>query len=310
MFVLRDIVRLPDAEIVDQPNGNCERSGFEVRLKAIGAVLQFNTHLDDTRIKWLREIGHYASDPLALHEHAVDDLRIDATQVKADTDADAFRLPPRIDAYQPDTVKPSEVAQDYLPTAVKQQQQSAAVLSSSVVETLSTKQQQQQTAETTTIATAKSSTIEVKQSAQQASVSATSTESSQIETHTGTNVKTKVELKSVVASQKSTAITSEASQVEIKNQINVLKTAEEAQRVEAKNQLNLSQSLASSQIETKQLASATSVTEITKEEPSKRVVESSATVTQATASNRKQTEDIVAKPKSPESIVQGIKSSN
>lgn len=53
---------------------------------------------------------------MALNEHAADDLRIDPTQVKPDTEDDVFRLPNRIDAYQSDGIKPSDIAKDhYLP---------------------------------------------------------------------------------------------------------------------------------------------------------------------------------------------------
>lgn len=65
---------------------------------------------------WLNEISQYVNDPLALHEHAIDDLRIDPTQVKSDIEGEVFKLPQRIAAYESDGTKPSEVAKDhYLP---------------------------------------------------------------------------------------------------------------------------------------------------------------------------------------------------
>lgn len=65
---------------------------------------------------WLNEISQYVNDPLTLHEHAIDDLRIDPTQVKSDIEGEVFKLPQRIAAYEPDGTKPSEVAKDhYLP---------------------------------------------------------------------------------------------------------------------------------------------------------------------------------------------------
>lgn len=112
VFVLKDIIKLPDVQIVDQPN----TASFEVHYKSGPPHQTFSGHQEDTKSRWLREIGQYVSDPLALHEHTVDDLRIDPTQVKSDTDGEAFKLPPRIDAHEPDTVNPAEVAQDhYLP---------------------------------------------------------------------------------------------------------------------------------------------------------------------------------------------------
>lgn len=110
--MLKDIIKLPDVQIVDQPN----TASFEVHYKSGPPHQTFGGHQEDTKSRWLREIGLYVSDPLALHEHTVDDLRIDPTQVKSDTDGEAFKLPPRIDAHEPDTVNPAEVAQDhYLP---------------------------------------------------------------------------------------------------------------------------------------------------------------------------------------------------
>lgn len=111
VFVLKDIVKLPDCQLVDQP----QSPTFEVHTKS-ASPQTFSAHHEDVKIKWLREIGIHANDPLALHEHTVDDLRIDPSQVKADTDTEAFKLPPRIDAHEPESVKPSEVAKDhYLP---------------------------------------------------------------------------------------------------------------------------------------------------------------------------------------------------
>lgn len=64
----------------------------------------------------MNEISQYVNDPLALHEHTIDDLRIDPTQVKSDVEGEAFKLPQRIAAYESDGTKPSEVAKDhYLP---------------------------------------------------------------------------------------------------------------------------------------------------------------------------------------------------
>lgn len=114
--VLREIVRLPDVDIVEQADG------FAVRPKSpVGAQITstFKSCSEATRSKWLREFEQFGADPLAQHEHSVDDLRIDPTQIKADEDTDGFRLPKRIDAHEADQVRPSDVAQDYLPTEAK-----------------------------------------------------------------------------------------------------------------------------------------------------------------------------------------------
>lgn len=109
--MLKDIIKLPDVQLVDKP----QSPTFEVHAKT-ASPQTFSAHHEDVKIKWLREIGQHANDPLALHEHTVDDLRIDPSQIKADTDTEAFRLPPRIDAHEPESVRPSEVAKDhYLP---------------------------------------------------------------------------------------------------------------------------------------------------------------------------------------------------
>lgn len=120
VFVLRDIIKLPDCQIVDQPS----TSSFDIQPKspATGplSLQRFIAHSDEAKSRWLREIAQYVNDPLALHEHTVDDLRIDPTQVKSDTDGEAFKLPKRIDAHEPDSVNPAEVAHDhYLPNTQK-----------------------------------------------------------------------------------------------------------------------------------------------------------------------------------------------
>lgn len=109
--MLKDIIKLPDVQLIVQP----QSPTFELQSKT-SSPQTFTAHHEDVKIKWLREIAQHANDPLALHEHTVDDLRIDPTQIKADTDTEAFRLPPRIDAHEPESVRPSEVAKDhYLP---------------------------------------------------------------------------------------------------------------------------------------------------------------------------------------------------
>lgn len=63
---------------------------------------------------WLLEINEHTSDPLTLHEHTVDDLRIDPTQIKPDSEYENFKLPiQRKASYESDGIKPSEVAKDH-----------------------------------------------------------------------------------------------------------------------------------------------------------------------------------------------------
>lgn len=78
--------------------------------------MKLTAHQEEIKQLWLNEIAQYVNDPLALHEHAIDDLRIDPTQVKSDIEGEVFKLPQRIAAYESDGTKPSEVAKDhYLP---------------------------------------------------------------------------------------------------------------------------------------------------------------------------------------------------
>ncbi|GAB0092620.1 Obscurin [Sergentomyia squamirostris] len=115
VFVLKDIVRLPDAEIKDHP----DTAKFELHAKSPGAAatsslpLTFHAHSDDTKAKWLKEIRHYATDKVALQEHASDDLRIDPNHVNQDT-GPILKLPHRIEPDNPDAgVRPSDVAKDF-----------------------------------------------------------------------------------------------------------------------------------------------------------------------------------------------------
>lgn len=72
---------------------------------------------DQLKAHWLSEIQQYASDSLALHEHTADDLRIDATQVKPDSEYEPFHLPiQRKASYESDGIRPSEVAKDHFLT--------------------------------------------------------------------------------------------------------------------------------------------------------------------------------------------------
>lgn len=110
--MLSIFTQLPDVDIHDQPNSN----SFDITVKATQSQLKLTAHQEPIKQLWLNEIAQYVSDPLALHEHAIDDLRIDPTQVKPDVEGEIFKLPQRAAAYESDGIKPSEVAKDhYLP---------------------------------------------------------------------------------------------------------------------------------------------------------------------------------------------------
>lgn len=108
---------MPEVEIRDRSDNN---TNFEVHVKAEHAnpslPLTFTGHQVDLKSRWLQEIAQYANDSLALHEHSVDDLRIDPTQVKPDNEGEELRLPQRKASYESDGIKPSEVAKDYFLT--------------------------------------------------------------------------------------------------------------------------------------------------------------------------------------------------
>ncbi|XP_026492682.2 obscurin isoform X6 [Vanessa tameamea] len=72
VFVLKHIVKLPEVEIKDHP----ESTKFELHQKDPYLVFNFKAHKESVKTAWLREIRQYASDLVALAEHAADDLQI------------------------------------------------------------------------------------------------------------------------------------------------------------------------------------------------------------------------------------------
>lgn len=106
---------------MDIRNRTDNNTDFEVHARVDHAnpslPLTFTGHQPDLKSHWIQEIGQYANDSLALHEHGADDLRIDPTQVKPDTDGEELRLPQRKASYESDGIKPSEVAKNYFLTA-------------------------------------------------------------------------------------------------------------------------------------------------------------------------------------------------
>lgn len=107
---------MPEIEIKDQPN--CNKFEIHSKTEYLNQTLPITliAHQDNLKTGWLTEITQYVSDPLALHEHTVDDIRIDPTQIKPDNEGEEFRLPQRKASYESDGIKPSEVAKDYFLT--------------------------------------------------------------------------------------------------------------------------------------------------------------------------------------------------
>ncbi|XP_031784412.1 obscurin isoform X6 [Nasonia vitripennis] len=79
VFVLKDIIRLPEVEVKDHAG---EQRTFELHPKAPaglpGYPITLSAHKDPVKAAWLKEIRQYASDVVALAEHAADDLQLSA----------------------------------------------------------------------------------------------------------------------------------------------------------------------------------------------------------------------------------------
>ncbi|XP_076762738.1 obscurin isoform X1 [Xylocopa sonorina] len=74
IFVLKDIIRLPEVEVKDHPG---DIRSFELHNPASPAYpITLVAHKDPVKAYWLREIRQYASDVVALAEHAADDLQL------------------------------------------------------------------------------------------------------------------------------------------------------------------------------------------------------------------------------------------
>lgn len=107
MFILKEIVRLPETEVKDLPDNKIE-------IKSSDGVILLVAHKEETKKFWLKEIQQYITDVVALQEHSIDDLRIDPKQHIDTNEPAVIKLPHRIEAYEPNqSVKPSDFAEDY-----------------------------------------------------------------------------------------------------------------------------------------------------------------------------------------------------
>lgn len=115
VFVLKNIIKLPEVEIKDFP----DTPKFELNSKSgsqisIDLPLIFIAHKDDIKTKWIKEIHQHVTDQLALQEHIADDLRIDPNQIQPDTEPD-LKLPQKIAAFVPNSsIKASDFAVNYI----------------------------------------------------------------------------------------------------------------------------------------------------------------------------------------------------
>ncbi|XP_049875611.1 obscurin isoform X4 [Pectinophora gossypiella] len=73
VFVLKDIIKLPEAEVKDHPSDHFK---FELIHKSTGYSVTLTAHKEPVKAAWLSEIRQHASDLVALAEHAADDLQV------------------------------------------------------------------------------------------------------------------------------------------------------------------------------------------------------------------------------------------
>ncbi|XP_011062355.1 PREDICTED: muscle M-line assembly protein unc-89 isoform X5 [Acromyrmex echinatior] len=74
VFILKDIIRLPEVEVKDHPDNI---RSFELHNPAVSNYpITLVAHKDPVKAYWLKEIRQYASDLVALAEHAADDLQV------------------------------------------------------------------------------------------------------------------------------------------------------------------------------------------------------------------------------------------
>ncbi|KAL0112245.1 hypothetical protein PUN28_011952 [Cardiocondyla obscurior] len=74
VFILKDIIRLPEVEVKDHPD---DIRSFELHNPAVSNYpITLVAHKDPVKAYWLKEIRQYASDLVALAEHAADDLQV------------------------------------------------------------------------------------------------------------------------------------------------------------------------------------------------------------------------------------------
>ncbi|XP_059058380.1 obscurin, partial [Achroia grisella] len=78
VFVLKDIIKLPEAEVKDHPD---DRLRFEIHQKSSPQLVTLAAHKEQVKTAWLAEIGQHASDTVALAEHAADDLQVLSPQI-------------------------------------------------------------------------------------------------------------------------------------------------------------------------------------------------------------------------------------
>ncbi|XP_043277218.1 obscurin isoform X4 [Venturia canescens] len=106
VFVLKDIIKLPEVEVKDHPEDLCT---FELHSPsgASGYPLTLVAHKDPVKKYWLKEIREYASDQVALAEHAADDLQLSEVPETGEDQKDRVR--PEGARIEPPKLKPEEL---------------------------------------------------------------------------------------------------------------------------------------------------------------------------------------------------------
>ncbi|KMQ84412.1 muscle m-line assembly protein unc-89, partial [Lasius niger] len=100
VFVLKDIIRLPEVEVKDHPG---DIRSFELHNPAIpNYPITLIAHKDPVKACWLKEIRQYASDLIALAEHAADDLQVteEVPEAKEELKSDEKPLPVKFEPQQ------------------------------------------------------------------------------------------------------------------------------------------------------------------------------------------------------------------
>ncbi|XP_024939523.1 obscurin isoform X4 [Cephus cinctus] len=110
VFVLKDIIRLPEVEVKDHPE---DLRTFELHHPGVsGYPITLSAHKDPVKAYWLKEIRQYASDLVALAEHAADDLQLtEVPELKEESKVQDRPQPVKIEEPKPvaakvETVKP------------------------------------------------------------------------------------------------------------------------------------------------------------------------------------------------------------
>ncbi|XP_070156195.1 obscurin isoform X7 [Polyergus mexicanus] len=100
VFVLKDIIRLPEVEVKDHPG---DIRSFELHNPAIpNYPITLVAHKDPVKACWLKEIRQYASDLIALAEHAADDLQVteEVSEAKEELKSDEKSVPVKVEPQQ------------------------------------------------------------------------------------------------------------------------------------------------------------------------------------------------------------------